>query len=247
MNNLTHRVKSDTATVTFPSAVSPAISVADLGLRVIICEDHDVTRVGFREICRKIGCQVVAETDKGAEAIELVEYHRPDMLILDMVLRDEIGGQQVHREIKQRGVSTKVFVVTMYCDSASFFDWINQPDGPDGVLEKETSVYELRSAFLQVLATNHRYIPDRIRRKEVGSGNNPLSRLAPHQLEVLRDVAQGFRLVDIARRRNLSPKTVRSYMNDIYCKLDLPVHSLQAATAEYNRWVSSNAPSTFGV
>lgn len=220
-----------------PDAPLPRISVNDLDLRVVICEDHDLSRIAFREICSKIGCQVVAETDKGAEAIELVDHYKPDMLILDMLLRDDIPGQQVHREIRLRGLNTKVFVVTMYGDSASFFEWIKQPDGPDGVLEKDTSAYELRTGFIQVLTTGEKYIPDHIWCKEVGDRTNPLCKLAPHELNVLRDVAVGMRLVDIAANQHLSASTVRSYMNDVYRKLGLAIHSLQAAGAEYHKWV----------
>lgn len=209
-------------------------------MQVIICEDHDVTRVGLREICRRIGCRVIGETADGAEAIELVEELKPDMLILDMHLRDAIHGQTVHEEIRRRGLTTKVFVVSSHCDSARFFSWISQPDGPDGVLEKDASTYELRQALVQVLTTSTKYIPERIKRREHGDGSNPLRKLAPHQLEVLRDVAQGLRLVDIARQRSLSPQTVRSYMNDIYSKLELRHHTLQAATAEYNKWASTD-------
>lgn len=217
--------------------VSSSVLNVDLGYRIVICEDHDVTRIGFREICRKIGCQVVAETDTGAQAIEYVEDYKPDMLILDLFLHGDMSGQMVHAEIKKRGLSTKIFVVTSYCDSASFFDWINQPDGPDGVLEKDSSAYELRTGFVQVLTSGPKYIPERIWHKESGTGSNPLNKLSLREMEVLRDVAQGLRLVDIAKKRKLSPLTVRTYMNDIYTKLGLPVHSLQAAGAEYNKWI----------
>lgn len=68
-----------------PQGFQPGSSSAGLGLRVVICEDHELTRMGFREICSKIGCQVVGETDNGPGAIELVDHYRPDLLILDML------------------------------------------------------------------------------------------------------------------------------------------------------------------
>jgi two-component system, NarL family, nitrate/nitrite response regulator NarL len=222
----------------FMSERDPAAEDAVRGRRVVICEDHPTTRLGFRESCVKLGCAVVAETGLGAEAIELVELHRPDLLILDQYLPDHVDGPQVQQAIRRQRLETKVLVITSYCDSASFFSWIERADGPDGVLPKDTSLYHVRSAIVQLLTTDERYIPDSVWNQENGRGRNPLRRLAPHEMRVLREVAQGYRLIDIARRHNLAVGTVRSYTNDIYCKLDLPTNTLQAAGAVYIRWVA---------
>ena len=208
------------------------------GKRVVICEDHPATRLGFREVCTRIGCEVVAEATYGEEAIELLELHRPDLLILDQYLPGDLDGPAVHREVRRRGLTGKVFVITSFCDSASFFDWINQADGPDGVLEKTTSVYQLKTALMQVLTSDVKYIPESIWHREHGDSRNPLSKLAPHELRVLRDVAQGFKLVDIAKRQSLEASTVRSYMNDIYRKLGLTSNTLHGAATVYNKWVN---------
>ncbi len=58
--------------------------------------------MGFRSICTKLGYHVVAEAATGAEAIELVEEYQPDLLILDLLLRDQITGQDVQAELRQR-------------------------------------------------------------------------------------------------------------------------------------------------
>jgi DNA-binding NarL/FixJ family response regulator len=209
------------------------------GKRVIICDDHPSTRLGFRDICARIGCEVVAEATTGEEALELLEVCRPDLLLLDQYLPGALDGPAVHREVRRRHLVPKVLVITSFCDSASFFDWIHQPDGPNGVLDKATGVYELKTAIIQMLTTDRKYIPDSIWYREHGDSRNPLSKLAPHELRVLRDVAQGFKLVDIARRHSLAPSTIRTYMNAIYYKLGLTSHTLQGAAALYNKWVNA--------
>jgi DNA-binding NarL/FixJ family response regulator len=130
-----------------------------------------------------------------------------------------------------------VFVISAYCDSASFFEWISESDGPDGVLDKTASLYEIRAALTQVLTKGSKYIPPSIWKREQGGESNPLHKLQLHELRVLRDVAMGYKLPDIARRQNLAFNTVRSYMNDIYCKLELPSNTLQAAAVAYARAV----------
>jgi DNA-binding NarL/FixJ family response regulator len=213
------------------------------GRRVVICEDHPATLFGLRDACLKLGCDVVAETSLGSQAIEFVEVYAPDLLLLDQYLQDSVDGRTVQREIRRRGLATKVFVFTNYCDSPDFFDWINQPDGPDAVLEKTTSLYHLRTAIATVLTSDKRYIPERILNKESGGADNPLNKLAPHELKVLRDVARGYQLKEIAVSQHLAVYTVRSYMKEIYRKLDLRIHTLQEAALAYNRWTAGGGGS----
>lgn len=208
------------------------------GRRIVICEDHPHTRLGLRETCVRLGCVVVGETALGEEAIELVDSLRPDLLILDLHLPGKVDGQGVQQELRRRGLPTKVLVSTTYGDTASFFDWITQPDGPEGVLPKDTSLYEFRLALAQLLSTDEKYISESVWHREQGRPN-PLSKLAPHEIRVLRDVAQGYRLAEVARRQQLAVSSVRSYMNDIYCKLQLPSNTLQAAAITYNQWIQA--------
>ena len=105
-------------------------------------------------------------------------------------------------------------------------------------MEKSTSVHQLRTALVQVLTTDTKYIPESIWYREHGDSRNPLSRLAPHELRILRDVAQGYKQIDIAKRQSLQASTVRSYMNDIYRKLGLQSNTLTGVAAVYNKWVN---------
>jgi two-component system, NarL family, response regulator DesR len=227
-------------------AARPTLDKPCAGRRVVICEDHAITRWGLREYCRKLGCDVVGETSFGAEAIDLVSSYCPALLILDQNLPGELDGRAVHRVIRERKLPTKVLVITSYCDSASFFNWIQQPDGPDGVLSKITSVLEIETALIRLLTTDTKYIPESIWNKEQRDARNPLGKLAPHELRVLRDVAEGYRLGDIARRQHLTASTVRSYMNAIYCKLELPCNTLHGAALVYQKWVTKGSEADVG-
>jgi DNA-binding NarL/FixJ family response regulator len=149
-----------------------------------------------------------------------------------------MDGQQVQRELRRRGLPTKVLVITSYSNSASFYSWIESADGPDGALAKDTPLLHIRTAIIQLLTTDERYIPASLWDEERGRAGNPLHKLAPHEMRVLREVAAGYPLIEVARCHHLSVSTVRSYMNDIYCKLDMPRHTLQAAGAMYHRWVA---------
>src|SRR5689334_22288762 len=131
----------------FMNESEPNPAEACRGRQVIISEDHPATRLGFREACIKLGCIVIAETDSGGDAIELVEQYQPDLLILDQYLPDQVNGPKVQQHLRRLGLATKVLVITSYCDSASFFSWIERSDGPEGVLPKTAGIYHIRTAI----------------------------------------------------------------------------------------------------
>jgi DNA-binding NarL/FixJ family response regulator len=136
----------------------------------------------------------------------------------------------------------KVLVITSYGDTPSFFDWIHQEDGPDGALSKIGSLHEVKLAIVQVLTSNNKYFSPRFLMREQGNSGNPLTRLTPRELQVLRHVAVGDRLVHIAERYDLSYETVHGYMNNIYCKLNVRPRTLQGAATLYNQWIHAPLP-----
>jgi DNA-binding NarL/FixJ family response regulator len=117
----------------------------------------------------------VRETGLGADAIELVESYAPDLLVLDQMLPD-LDGLAVYHALRAQGIRTKVLVYTTYTRSGRFVDWINQPEGPDAALDKSASVVQIRTALVQVLTTDTKYIPESLRSREPSSGH-PLTRL----------------------------------------------------------------------
>ncbi len=208
------------------------------GRRVVICDDHPSTRYSLAEECDKLGCVVIGEVGKGMEAIDLVVSRKPDLLILDQILPD-LDGPAVLSAIRSREVPTRVLVFTGFPNSGRFFEWINAADGPDGVLDKGSSMFELRQAIIHVLTSPIKYIPESIRGREMGDGHNTLNRLARRELDVVRLVSEGKKLPDVAERLNLAPSTVRAYMSNIYAKLGLQSNTLQAVSAAYNKWIAA--------
>jgi DNA-binding NarL/FixJ family response regulator len=223
-----------TGTVEFTELDQEALCA---GKRVVVCDDHSIIRVGLRNVCSRLLCEIVAEVGTGEEALEALERLRPDLLILDLMLPGQLDGRAVHREVRRHNLVPKVLVITAYGDSPSFFAWIHQEDSPDAVLDKLGSPHEVKLAIVHLLTSNTKYISPLILDREQGSIHNPLTRLTPRELQVLGQVAAGDKLTDIAQQYGLSPLTIRGYMVDIYCKLGLRPHTLQAAAGLYNKWI----------
>jgi len=83
----------------------------------IIVEDHPIVRQGLRTLLERQGCQVVAETGDGLEALQLIETHQPRLLLLDLSLKG-LNGLEVLRQARRRARSMRVLVLSMYDDDA---------------------------------------------------------------------------------------------------------------------------------
>ncbi|MBF6611570.1 MAG: response regulator transcription factor [Chloroflexi bacterium] len=206
------------------------------GCKVVICDDHPQMRGGVRNVLvGMLGCQVVGEAARGEEAIALLELHRPDMLVLDLSLPGAMKGRDVLAEIRRRRLPTKVFVHSAYLNRDDFEEWIDDPDGPDGIDEKGTGDKELAIGFTQVLLTDQRYIPLRLVKRFGNPGDGSgLDRLTPKELQVLKlAIRPELDTRTIAKQLNYTSATVRSYLTTVYDKLGLENHNRAALIAFY--------------
>ncbi len=209
---------------------------ATAGYRVVICDDHPQMRGGLRNVLSAIlGCEVVAETALGEEAIRLVETHHPDLLVLDLSLPGDVSGRDVLGHIRLRKLPVKIFIHTAFLNRDDFEEWIANADGPDGIDEKGTGDVELAIGFTQVLLTEQKYVPLRLIRKfGAHAQGRELDSLTPKETQVLKlAVHAEFDTLDIAQQLNYSASTVRSYLTTIYAKLGLEQHSRSALIQFY--------------
>ncbi|HEX6607922.1 MAG TPA: response regulator [Chloroflexia bacterium] len=216
----------------------PDLAARCKGKRVVICDDFPMNRLNWRSVAENLGCEVVGETATGEEALELLERLRPDLLLLDFNLAGKLNGRDVQREARRRTLGTRVLLITAQGGSPGFFAWIHQEDGPDGALDKMCSNHEIKTAIAHLLTSNTRYLSPQILDSDPHYHRNPLAGLTRAELQVLRHVAEGEKLYDIAQRYAVSPLTIRAYMNDIYCKLGVHPQTLLAAALVYERWIA---------
>lgn len=194
------------------------------GCKVVICDNHPQMRRGLRNVLMDmLGCEVVAETAFGEEALELVESHHPDLLILDLSLAGDLNGRNVLSEIRRKRLQVKVFIHTAFLNRTDFDEWIDDSDGPDGIEEKSTGDRELAIGLTQVLITREKYIPLRlIKRFAIRQQGTALDRLTAKEMQAFRlALRPEFSTQGIADKMNCAPSTVRSYLATIYAKLGL--------------------------
>ena len=215
------------------------------GFRVVVCDDHPQMRGGVRNVLTSmLGCDVVGEAPSGEDAIRLVEELKPDMLVLDLSLAGKLNGRDVLNEIRRRRLPIKVFVHTAFLNRDDFEEWLDDPDGPDGVDEKGTGDRELAIGFTQVLITDQKYLPLRLIRKFMdGSRGKALDRLTAKEFMVLKlAVRPELDIPQIAGHLCNSSSTIRGHLTTIYTKLGLEQHSRAALMAFYHSHRDQIAP-----
>lgn len=205
-------------------------------IHVILADDHDILRQGLKLLLEaQPDIQVVGEARTGAEAIEQIKQHRPDVIILDISMPD-MDGLKACQAIHQHYTETQVLILTMHESEEYFLQALRV--GAVGYLVKKAAPSELCAAvrttaqggaFLYPgLAKTliRAYLTNQDSRSQVNASRSSspiqaLSVLTPREIEVLKLVAEGGTSQEIADRLVLSVKTVQAHRANIMEKLGL--------------------------
>lgn len=197
-------------------------------IRVVLVDDHKLLRAGTRALLGEVpDIQVVAECGHGAEALELAERLRPDVVLLDLKLPD-MSGVAVARALREDRPEIKVLILTAY----NYEQYVRMlfAVGVHGYLLKSDSGLELSAAVRAVMRGEQPLsaeITAQLASSASGSGIAASGSLSDREREVLTLVGQGARTKEIARRLQIKPTTVETYIANTMAKLN--VHSRSEA------------------
>lgn len=206
-------------------------------IRVLIVDDHPLVRTGVRTILGgSPGLEVVGEAAGVAEAIAAAREFRPDVVLLDIRLKDGLGFDACSA-IRRENPSTKVVMLTSHLGE----DWVRRAldAGASGYLLKEINSPWIVDALRSVHAGN-RFIDPAVAASLVlpSGGSTPvpqdsfearMASLSVQENRVLALVAEGLTNREIGERLGLSEKTVKNYLSNLLDKLDLRRRSEAAA------------------
>lgn len=191
--------------------------------KALIVDDHTITRAGLRRILADASSPMdVGEAATGAEALEMVEGTRWDIVMLDISLPDR-SGLEVLKAIKKAEPDLPVLVLSMYPVDQYALRVLRA--GGAGYLTKESAPDELLEAVRRVTA-GLRYITPEVAECIAQDWNrNPVQAmhetLSDREFEVLRLIASGKTVGEIAKDLTLSVKTVSTYRSRVLQKLHL--------------------------
>ncbi|HLM60356.1 MAG TPA: response regulator transcription factor [Pyrinomonadaceae bacterium] len=195
--------------------------------RIIIADDHPVFRRGLRMIVEmETNLQVVAEADDGAAAYDLIETHKPDLVILDVNM-PQLNGFDVVRKLQTNRSKTAVVFLTMHRDEEMFNAAMDL--GVGGYILKDSAVTDIVSCLKTVLSGQPYISPqlsafllNRSRRSNELSRQLPqLESLTPTEHRVLKLISDYKTSKEIADILCIHSRTVDNHRTNISNKLDL--------------------------
>jgi len=207
-------------------------------IRLLICEDQTLMREGLHTVLTlEPGFEVVGEALDGAQAVQMAESLRPDIVLMDVQMPGQ-NGVQATAAITARNLPCRVIILTTFDYEDYVFEAIKA--GAVGYLLKDTPAAQLAATIRQVYA-GESFIAPRVATKLLmefgrrgtlrpqdpsqeatgerrGNGNGD-GELSQREVEVLRLLAQGESNREIGDRLALAEGTVKNYVSNILMKL----------------------------
>ncbi|MGH7231088.1 MAG: response regulator [Nitrospiraceae bacterium] len=198
-------------------------------IRVLIADDHRVVREGLSAILKsKENIEVVGEAQDGQEAVEKARSLVPDVVLMDVSM-PRMGGVEATRVIKRELPHIGIVALTMYEEQQYIFDLVRA--GATGYLLKDTDSSQIVKA-IQSIYRGESLIHPSVASKILAEfsllaqkkGKKPSwveHDLTEREITVLRLVADGKTNKEIANALDLSEKTVKNHVRNIFHKLQV--------------------------
>lgn len=196
-------------------------------IRVLIAEDHTIVRQGLSALLRsEPDIDVVGEATDGLEAIEIVKKLIPDVVLMDIAMRN-LNGIEATRKIKKLFPLIKILVLTMYENEECIFQTLKA--GASGYLVKDSAMTDLVSA-IKAIHQGDSYLSPSISKKvieeyivhaEIGEKRSLAELLSDREREILQLIAEGHSVPQVATLLCISKKTVEAHKNHIMEKLNI--------------------------
>jgi DNA-binding NarL/FixJ family response regulator len=204
-----------------------------MNIKVLLVDDHAIIREGLRSLLEKQPeMEVIADTDDGRKARQLVRELLPDIVIMDITMPG-LNGIEATRQITAEYPDVKVIALSIHSKRRYVADMLSA--GATGYILKECLFDELVAA-IKAVAAGGRYLSPRITdvvvsdyvKRLSASADSPFEALKAREREVLQLVAEGKSTKQIALELHVSIKTIEANRRQIMDKLN--IHSIAELT-----------------
>jgi len=192
---------------------------------VIIADDHEIVRRGLRGVLEgEGGCRVIAEAADGLTAAQLVEKHKPQVLILDLNM-PRLHGIEVLRQTRSTSPHTRVIVLSMHNDEPYVIESLR--GGASAYILKGSESQEILQALKEVLS-GRRFLSATLSEWAINAlvakpadDADPLQSLTQRERMVVQLAAEGHTNAEIAEKLFISPRTAETHRTNLLRKLGL--------------------------
>jgi NarL family two-component system response regulator LiaR len=194
-------------------------------IRIMIVDDHPLMRQALKNLLEsQKDFKIIKEAGDGEAAVKLAAELNPDIIVMDIAM-PKMNGLEATRAIKSQNPEIKILVLTVHTDNAHLIEILGA--GADGYLTKSVFGEEVNQAIRTLTAGGaalsaeilknllKHVIKYPIKTEYVGFGE----KLSVREMEILKLTAKGMDNIDIAKCLNISIRTVKSHLMEIFSKL----------------------------
>lgn len=211
-----------------------------MSIRIVIADDHSMVREGIKQLLElDDNLVVVDEAADGIEAIEKVEAGKPDVLLLDINMPN-MNGIEALKNIRQKGLDVKVLILTIHNEVEYLMKAVEV--GCDGYVLKDSDSNLLKKAIYTIHSGEQFVQPSLTPALNAGmalkaAADDKLSELTRREIEVLKLIAEGLFNKEIAAKLDISERTVKNHVSNIFKKIDVSDRTQAAVFAIKNNLV----------
>jgi len=192
-------------------------------INVLIADDHPILREGLKTIFSETNdIHVYAEAASGAEVLEKLDTSFCDVIILDVSMPDG-NGLQTLQTLRGKGIKIPILILSMHEEEQYALRMIKA--GANGYLTKESAPEKLIEA-IHIVVQGRKYISENLVEQmafalDENNEKLPHEKLAKREYEVMLMISKGEKSNQIADELGLSPKTISTYKNRIFEKMQM--------------------------
>jgi len=193
---------------------------------LVIVDDHPLVRAGIKALLHLEGdLDVVGEAEDHAEAIEVIAAVQPDLVLVDLSLKNS-NGLNLIKELAQKRNAPLILTVSMHdeytyavcCLKAGARGYIMKQEGTERILEAIRCVLSGETYLSSAMTRN---AVNHVSGLRPTPGASPVSMLSNRELELFQLTGKGLEIAEIAEVMSISPRTVEVHRSHIKKKLGL--------------------------
>ena len=211
-----------------------------MAIRIMITDDHSMIREGLKNLLELDGeIEVIAEAENGEDCLKKLETITPDVLLLDINM-PKMNGLEVLQNLKMRKSKINVVVLTVHNEVEYLMKAVDI--GVSGYILKDSESSELKKAIFAI-ANGETYIQPNLipvlnsKMIEKNRDEGKIDSLTKRELEVLKLLAVGMYNKEVAEKLNISERTVKNHVSNIFKKIGVSDRTQAAVYAIKNNIV----------
>ena len=211
-----------------------------MAVKIMITDDHSMIREGLKNLLELDGdIEVIAQAVDGKDCLDKLEIYKPDVLLLDINMPN-MNGLEVLKQLKAKKLKVKVLVLTVHNETEYLMKAVDI--GINGYVLKDSESSELKKAIFAIVDGETYIQPSLIpalnaKRIERNEDEEKIDALTRRELEVLKLLAIGMYNKEVAEKLEISERTVKNHVSNIFKKLEVTDRTQAAVFAIRNNLI----------